>query len=165
VLEIAVGTGRNLAFYPAEARLIAIDMSPSMLAVARRRALEIGRPVDLRQANAESLPFSDKSFDSVMCTLSFCCIPDPDRAIAESARVLRPGGKLVMVEHVRSPVWLVRTIQHVLEPISVRFQADHLVRDPLDYISQADFQIQHLERTKWGVIERLVAQKHTAPLT
>jgi ubiquinone/menaquinone biosynthesis C-methylase UbiE len=162
VLEIGIGTGRNLPFYAVDTRLVGIDMSAAMLAVARQRAQLVGRSVDLRVAHAESLSFVNESLDAVVCTLVLCCMPNPQRAINEMARVLKPGAKLVMVEHVRSPVWPVRLVQQVLEPISLRTQADDLLRDPLDYLADLPLTIELLERSKWGVIERLVARKAAA---
>ncbi|HEX9270368.1 MAG TPA: class I SAM-dependent methyltransferase, partial [Candidatus Limnocylindria bacterium] len=77
VLELGVGTGRNLSFYPPDVRLTAIDLSPAMLEVARRRARELGRAVDLRLGDAERLEFADGSFDSVVITLVLCTVPSP----------------------------------------------------------------------------------------
>lgn len=159
VLEIAVGTGRNLPFYPLEARLTAIDLSPAMLEVARRRARELGRDVDLRVGDAQALDFPDESFDTVVFTLALCTIPDDRRAVAEAKRVLRPGGQLLLLEHVRSPRRLVRAVQRVLEPIFVRCAADHLLREPLDAVAAEGFVVAEIERSKWGIVERLAARK------
>jgi ubiquinone/menaquinone biosynthesis C-methylase UbiE len=91
VLEIAVGTGLNLPHYPSDVRLIGIDLSPQMLEVARQRAGELNREVDLRVGDTKHLEFPDRSFDTVVCTLSLCSIPDDRIAVAEIQRVLRPG--------------------------------------------------------------------------
>jgi ubiquinone/menaquinone biosynthesis C-methylase UbiE len=135
VLEIAIGTGRNLPLYPQEVHLTGVDVSPAMLAVARQRANRLGRAVDLHVGDAQVLDFPDASFDTVVCTLSLCTIPDDRRAVAEAVRVLRPGGWLLLLEHVRSPIPVVRAVQRLLEPLCVRLQADHLLRDPLDYLA------------------------------
>lgn len=159
VLEVAVGTGRNFPFYPAGIRLTGIDLSPAMLEVARRRARELGRDVDLRVADAEALPFPDARFDTVVFTLALCTIPDDRRAVAEARRVLRPGGRLVWLEHVRSPIPIVRLLQRVVAPVFRRCAADHLLREPLDHVEAEGFAIDELERTKWGIVERLSARK------
>jgi ubiquinone/menaquinone biosynthesis C-methylase UbiE len=104
VLEVAIGTGRNLPFYPNEVRLTGVDLSPAMLAVARARGRELGVEADLRVADAQALPYPDQSFDTVVITLSLCTIPDDREAIGEASRALRPGGRLLLLEHVRSPV-------------------------------------------------------------
>ena len=159
VLEIAVGTGRNLPFYPQEVRLTGVDLSPAMLAVARQRAQKLGRAVDLRVGNAQALDFPDASFDTVVCTLSLCTIPDDRRAVAEAMRVLRSGGRLLLLEHVRSPIAAVRTLQRLLEPLFVRFWADHLLRDPLDYLASEGLELERVERSAWGIVERLSVRK------
>jgi ubiquinone/menaquinone biosynthesis C-methylase UbiE len=159
VLEIAVGTGRNLAHYPAGTRLTGIELAPEMLAIARRRATELGVEADLREGDAQVLEFADESFDTVIITLALCTIPDDRAAVREVRRVLRPGGRLVLLEHVRSPAAPVRAVQRILDPLSVRIEADHLVRDPLDYLGAEGFEIESVERLKWGIVERVKARK------
>jgi ubiquinone/menaquinone biosynthesis C-methylase UbiE len=159
VLELAAGTLRNLAFYPAGVRLTAVELSPEMLAIGRKRAEELGRDADLRVGDVQNLDFPDQSFDTVICTLGLCTIPDPRKAVSEAHRVLRPAGKLILLEHVRSPSLPVRTIERALDPISVRFQADHLTREPLDYLDAEGFEVERLERSKWGIVERVLARK------
>jgi ubiquinone/menaquinone biosynthesis C-methylase UbiE len=159
VLELAVGTARNLPYYPADVALTGIELSPEMLAIARRRTEQLGRRVDLRVGDAQALEFPDESFDTVVCTLGLCTIPDPRRAVAEARRVLRPGGRVLLLEHVRSPVGAVRAIERLLEPLAVRLAADHLTREPLDYLRDEGFEIERLERSKWGIVERVSARK------
>ena len=98
VLEVAIGTGRNLPYYPRDRRLTGIDLTPAMLDLARDRARELGLAVALVVADAQALPFAAASFDSVVCTLGLNAIPDDRAAVAEMYRVLRPGGRLVLVE-------------------------------------------------------------------
>jgi ubiquinone/menaquinone biosynthesis C-methylase UbiE len=159
VLEIAIGTGRNLPHYPAEVRLTAIELSPEMLSVARKRAADLGREVDLREGNAEALDFPDASFDTVVCTFALCTIPDDRKAVAEAKRVLRAGGRFVAIEHVGSPVGIVRAVERLLEPITVRFEGDHLTREPLDHLNAEGFKVEQLNRSKWGIVERVLAVK------
>jgi len=159
VLEVAVGTGRNLRFYPEDVRLTGIELSPKMLDIARRRARELGREAGLRVGDAQNLPFPDASFDTVVATLALCTIPDDRRAVAEAARVLRPGGRLLLLEHVRSPVLPVRLAQRVLEPLTLLLDHDHLLREPLRHVENAGLIVERLERSKLGVVERLAARK------
>jgi len=159
VLEIGIGTGRNLPFYSGRIRLTGIELSPAMLAIARQRAEELGRAVDLRLGDAQSLPFPDQAFDTVVYTLVLCTIPADRRAIVEARRVLRPGGRLLLLEHVRSHLPLIRAIQRLLNPFTVRFQGDQLLRDPLDYLSEEGFEIEHVDRSKLCIVERVRARK------
>ncbi len=159
VLELACGTALNLPFYPPDVELTGIELSSEMLAIAKSRADEIGSGAELRLGDAQELDFPDASFDTVTCTLGFCTIPDPRRAAAEALRVLRPGGRLLALEHVRSTSPVVRGGQRLLEPLAVRFQADHLLREPLDYLPDVGFVVEEVQRSKWGLIERLRAHK------
>jgi ubiquinone/menaquinone biosynthesis C-methylase UbiE len=159
VLEIAVGTGRNLPYYPDGVRLTGVELSPAMLEVADARARELGREIDLRVGDAQALEFPDERFDSVVCTLSLCTIPDDRAAVAEVRRVLRPGGHFLLLEHVRSPLLPIRTAERLLEPLMLRFEADHLLREPLDHLRAEGFAIERLERSKLGIVERVAARK------
>ncbi len=159
VLELAVGTGRNLSFYGEDVRVTGIELSPEMLALARRRADELGSDADLRLGDAQELEFAEESFDTVVITLGLCTIPDDRQAVREAHRVLRPGGRLLLLEHVRSPSLPVRSVQRVIDPLMVRFEADHVLRDPLDYLEAEGFTVECSERSRWGIVERVVARK------
>ena len=161
VLEIGIGTGRNLPHYPVGVRLTGIELSPAMLALARERAAALGRAVELHLGDAEHLPFASGSFDTVVCTLSLCTIPDDRAAVVEARRVLRSGGRLLLLEHVRSPTMLVRLGQRLLDPLFVRLGDDHVLRDPLDYLESAGFVVEVVERSKWGIVERAAARART----
>jgi ubiquinone/menaquinone biosynthesis C-methylase UbiE len=162
VLEIGIGTGRNLPHYRGDVRLTGLELSPAMLDIARIRAREVGRDVDLRVGDAQALEFADQSFDTVVSTLSLCTIPDDRAAVAEVRRVLRRGGRFLLLEHVRSPLLPVRLAQRLLDPLAVRFEADHLLREPLEHLRAQLFDIEMLERSKLGIVERVAARKPLA---
>jgi ubiquinone/menaquinone biosynthesis C-methylase UbiE len=122
-LEVAVGTGLNLPFYPAGVELTGIDFSPAMLGVAQARARQLGRVVDLRQADAQALPFPGASFDTVVCTFALCAIPDERRAVSEMTRVLRPRGLLLLADHIAGATWPVRALQRAAEVVTVPLRA------------------------------------------
>jgi ubiquinone/menaquinone biosynthesis C-methylase UbiE len=159
VLEVAVGTGLNLPWYDPDVTVVGIDLSAGMLDIARQRALEVGKDVDLREGDAQDLTFADGSFDSVVCTFSLCNIPDPDRALSEMNRVLRPGGTLILVDHIRSSVRPILWLQKAIEVISVRMDGDRMTRRPGEKVEDHGFRITERDRFKWGIVERLVATK------
>jgi ubiquinone/menaquinone biosynthesis C-methylase UbiE len=159
VLEVGVGTGRNLPFYPDDVRLTGIDLSEQMLAVARRRARELGRVVDLRQGDAQALPFPDASFDTVICALSLCSIPDDRKAVAEMERVLRPGGRLLLLDHVPATSRLGRDLQWLLERVTLPLEGEHLLRRPLEHVAAGGFEIEQRHRSRRGIVERVAARK------
>lgn len=156
-LELAIGTGLNLAEYPSEVVLTGIDLTPEMLEQARRRAADIGRRVELCEGDAHALPFPDGAFDTVLATYAMCSVPDLPRAIAEARRVLRPGGRLILVDHVRSSVAPVFWLQRLMELAPSRTQ-DELTRRPIEQVREAGFTIEERDRLRAGVLERLVAR-------
>jgi ubiquinone/menaquinone biosynthesis C-methylase UbiE len=159
VLEVAVGTGLNLPCYPAEVTLTGLDLSEGMLAIARDRAQRLGRSVSLRHGSAQQLPFAEASFDTVLCTFGLCAIGDPAAAVAEMVRVLRPGGRLILVDHVASSSRLVRGMQWLVELASVPLAGEHFRRRPLLLVEALGVPVERRERFKLGLVERLVARK------
>lgn len=162
VLEVAVGTGRNLACYPADVQLTGVELSPAMLTQAQARAEALHRRVDLRFGDAQHLTFPDATFDTVLATLTLCSIPDDQAAVREMARVLRPGGRLVLLDHVASPTHPVRAVQRLLDPLLVRFQGDHLLRQPERAVRSAGLVVDELTRSRFGIVLRLAAHKPTS---
>jgi ubiquinone/menaquinone biosynthesis C-methylase UbiE len=163
ILEVAVGTGLNLPFYPKGSDLTGVDLSPDMLDRARRRAQQTGADITLTEASATQLPFPDNSFDTVVCALALCCIPDDQAAVAEMRRVLKPGGTLLLIDHIISSNLPTRTIQRLIDPLMVRVADDHQLRRPLHLVRQAGFTITRRDRYRLGMIERLAAFKEPAP--
>ena len=159
VLEVAIGTGRNLPFYLNASSLTGIDVSPEMLAVARKRAEERGLPVDLLEGDAEHLPVEDAAYDSVVCCLSLCTIPEPAAAIAEMQRALAPGGRLLLVDHVASSWPPVYAVQWLVERISVRVAGEHYTRRSLPLVEAAGFEVVERLRHKAGMMERIHSVK------
>jgi ubiquinone/menaquinone biosynthesis C-methylase UbiE/predicted ester cyclase len=159
VLEIAAGTARNLPFYPEGVRVTGVELSPEMAALGRERGEELGRQIDMRVGDVEALDFLDESFDTVVCTYGLCTIPDDAAAVREAKRVLRPGGRILLAEHVRSPNPVVRAIQHLLDPLAHRFGGDHLLREPLDHLTDEGFEVEEVKRAKAGWVELVSARK------
>jgi ubiquinone/menaquinone biosynthesis C-methylase UbiE len=146
VLEVGVGTGADFPYYPGGLSVVAVDPDPFMLARARKRARRLGRDPDFVRAAAEALPFADGSFDTVVATLVFCSVLDPDRALAEVRRVLRPGGTFRFIEHVRARGGLLAQLQDTATPVWRRVAGGcHLNRRTVEAISAAGFELVRLE--------------------
>jgi len=158
VLEVAIGTGRNLEFYPSDVSITGIELSPAMLALAEQRAAELGREIELHQGNAQVLPFDEASFDTVVCTLSLCTIPNHAKAIAEMARVLRPGGKLLLLDHIGSRWWPVWAVLKLVELFTAR-NGEYLTRRPLPMLAAAGLTVTESQQLKLGTVERVAAVK------
>jgi ubiquinone/menaquinone biosynthesis C-methylase UbiE len=158
---VAIGTGLNLPHYPPGVRLTGVDLSPAMLGRAGTRAADLGVTVDLSQADAEHLPFADASFDTVVCTLSLCSVGDDRAAIGEMYRVLGPGGRLLLLDHVAATNPVLRGLQRLWEQVTVRFAGDHQTRHPLPLVERAAFVVEDSRRSKVGTVERLRATKPT----
>jgi ubiquinone/menaquinone biosynthesis C-methylase UbiE len=159
VLEVAIGTGRNLEHYASDLTVTGIELSPAMLALAGERATGLGLDVDLREGDAAHLPVEDASFDTVVCALSLCTIPDPTRAIIEMKRALVPGGRLLLLDHVGSTWPPVYAAQWLAERLTIRLAGEHFTRRQLPLVEAAGFEIVEASRLKAGTVERIHAVK------
>lgn len=157
ILEVAIGTGRSLEFYPADVDLTGVDLSPAMLRRARRRATELGLKPAFKVADVEHLPYDDGSFDTVVCALGLCSIPRPDAAVREMARVLKPGGTLLLLDHIRSSWPPVVALQWLLERVTILTAGEHFTRRQLPVVRAAGLDVVEAERLKAGTIERIRA--------
>jgi ubiquinone/menaquinone biosynthesis C-methylase UbiE len=147
VLEIGIGSGLNLPIYGAAVdRVCGIDPSPELLHRARRRIVDASVPVWLLRATAEQLPFADAAFDTLVMTWTLCSIPNPNAALGEMRRVLKPGGRLLFVEHGLSPEPRIIRWQRRLTPCWKRIGGGcHLDRKMDDLIRTAGFQVEALD--------------------
>ncbi len=157
VLEVGIGTGRNLRYYPAGISLSAIELSPDMLVIAAQLAADMGKTVDLREGDAARLPWGDASFDTVVCALCLCTIPDPAVAIAEMYRVLAPGGRLLLLDHVASTFPPLRAAQWLVERVTIPAAGEHFTRRQLLVVQAAGLDLLEVERLKVGTVERIHA--------
>jgi ubiquinone/menaquinone biosynthesis C-methylase UbiE len=159
ILDVAIGTGRNLPYYPADATITGIELSPAMLTIAKQRATDLGRTADLHEGDAERLPFDDATFDTAVCALSLCTIPDPAAAISEMRRVLVPDGRLLLLDHIASSWPPIYAAQWLLERVTIRAAGEHFTRRALPLIQAAGFNIVETQRLKAGSVERIHAVK------
>jgi ubiquinone/menaquinone biosynthesis C-methylase UbiE len=157
ILDVAVGSGRNLDHYSPDTVVTGIDLSPAMLALAEKSAASAGRAVELHEGDAENLPFADASFDTVVCALSLCNIPRPERAIGEMHRVLVPGGQLLLLDHVGSTWPPLYAAQWAVDQVTRRTAGEHMTRRQRPLVESAGFSIVEAERLKAGTIERIRA--------
>jgi ubiquinone/menaquinone biosynthesis C-methylase UbiE len=156
VLEVGAGSGLNFAFYvPGQVeRVAAIEPDAAMLRYARQRATTAPVPITLTQAPVEALPFADETFDSAVVTLVFCSVADPPRGLQEIYRVLKPGGMLLMAEHVRAQNAIIARIQDMLVPLTTRLAGNcHWNRDTAYAVARAGFQITHLRSTSASMLQ------------
>ena len=157
VLEIGVGTGLSFRHYPPVEELVGIEPAEQMLKRARKRAHELDREVTLVQAPAEALPFDDDSFDTVVSLAVLCTVADPKRALAEIRRVLRPNGRFLFLEHVRSPnTDLARWQDRLARPWGWLVCGCHPNRRTLETIESSGFDVIQVEHRDLPDIPKLV---------
>jgi SAM-dependent methyltransferase len=156
VLELGVGTGLNFGLYGRVERLAGIDPDPFMLARARARAAEFALPIELHEAGAEALPFDRGRFDTIVMTFTLCTIPDVAASLAEARRVLKPGGRMLFVEHTRSIQPVLARAQTALTPLWKKIGGGcHLNRPAPELIAGAGFEVVEREpvwRERWTLL-------------
>lgn len=147
VLEVGVGSGMNLPFYrPGAQEILALEPAPKLLAMARRAPNAAGIPISFLEASAEAIPLDNRSIDTVITTWTLCTIPDAASALAEMRRVLKPGGRLLFVEHGLAPDEGVRRWQNRITPLWRRISGGCHVNRPIKtMVETAGFRIDRIE--------------------
>lgn len=159
VLEVGVGTGKNMPFYPAGATVSAVDISPKMLARATHRAARLGLDVRLHLMDAQALAFPDAAFEAAVATFVFCSVPDPVQGLRELRRVVRPGGHLYLLEHMRAEHPILGRVMDWLDPVVVRVLGAHISRRTVDNVRAAGPEIDTLEDlAPLGMVRLIVAR-------
>lgn len=153
ILEVGVGTGLNLPLYPPGSDVTGIDLSPLMLQRAVALAGEKGLKARLMEMDAQRMDFPDHSFDTVVATCVFCTVPDPVRGFREIKRVLRPGGHIVLLEHVRSERPLLGSIMDILNPLTLALIGDNINRDTLAGMKKAGLIITGVTDVKGDILK------------
>ena len=153
ILEVGVGTGKNLPYHPEGSRSVAVDLSPRMLRHAARKADRLGRHVDLVLADAQRLPFRDGAFDAAAATFVFCSVPDPVLGLREVRRVVRRDGGLHLLEHVRSRNPIAGRLMDWTNPLWVRVSGANINRDTVDNVQRAGFELESVKSRMFGILK------------
>ena len=156
ILEVGAGTGRSFPYYPVGLTITAIDFSDGMLSKARQKAHRLGLSVNLRQMDVQKLEFADDSFDSVVASCVFCSVPDAVLGLQEIRRVIRPGGRLVLLEHVRHDNKFIGKIMDLLNPLFARFSGPAINRRTLENVRKAGMDIDTVEDMAMGGILKFI---------
>ena len=145
VLEVGVGTGKNIPYYPPDVRVTALDLTPAMLERAKVRAAELDAEVDLRLGDVQSLDSPDDSFDEAIATFLFCSVPDPVMGLDELARVVKPGGKVILLEHQRAASPVLGTLMDVANPLVVRMMGANINRRTVENVRHSRLDVVQVE--------------------
>jgi ubiquinone/menaquinone biosynthesis C-methylase UbiE len=152
VLELGIGTGATLKHYAGISSLTGLDLSEAMISKAREKASDVSFKTDFRVQDFQTLGFESASFDTVTSSLGLCGIPDPQRLFLEVRRVLRPGGKLLALEHVRPPNAFLGLLADAINPVWEHFTGCYPNRRTKDLLENAGFKVNVLERHYLGIL-------------
>ena len=168
VLEVGVGTGKNMPYWPkgaqtlappARAGVTAIDLTPGMLEVARRRAKQLDLTADLRLGDAQALDFPNATFDTAVATFVFCSVPDPVLGLRELGRVVRLGGQVLLLEHMRSATPILGALMDFVNPLVVRLMGANINRRTVENVRASGLQVESVEDLGMGGIFKLIVAR------
>lgn len=165
ILEVGVGTGKNFPYYPQNAEVTAVDFSEKMLSRARNKARKQGIKVRLMQMDVQKLNFEDNTFDTVVATFVFCSVPNPLKGLAEVRRVCKPGGRVVLLEHVLSANRTVARLMNLANPVVVRMMGANINRRTVENIAGSGLAIEQVTDLKAGIFKLIEARKVNAHLS
>lgn len=159
ILEVGVGTGKNFPYYPASAEITAIDFSEKMLARAIRKARKQGVTARLLQMDVQKLEFADNTFDTVVATFVFCSVPDPILGLKEIERVVKPGGTVLLLEHVLAANGILAWVMNLANPVVVRLMGANINRRTVDNVARSGLVIDHVTDLAAGIFKLIQARK------
>jgi ubiquinone/menaquinone biosynthesis C-methylase UbiE len=158
---VAAGTGNDFRFFPRGQSIIAIDISPKMLERAAKKAARYDGTITLREMDVCQLPFPDRHFDTIVTVCTFCSVPKPVSGLRELYRVLKPGGQILMFEHVRSRIGPLGIFLDLMTPLSRRVGPD-LNRDTVGNVQKAGFRIRKEENVYLDIVKIIEGVKGSA---
>lgn len=161
ILEAGVGTGKNMPFYPLGVKLTAIDLTPGMLERARKRAADLRLHIVLKIGDVQALEYPDSTFDAIVATCVFCSVPNPVLGLKELRRVLKPEGKIYLLEHMRIQSEPFGRLMDAINPLVVRMMGANINRRTLDNIQKAGLEIESAQDLAMGgMFKRIIAGKN-----
>ena len=159
ILEVGVGTGKNFEFYPKNARITAIDFSPEMLKQATHKKAVKNVAVELDLMDVQRLYFADNSFDTVIATFVFCSVPMPLKGLKELHRVCKPGGQVLLLEHVLSSHRLLAALMQRINPLVVKLVGANINRNTVKHVKSCGFQWLTIDQFSNDIIKLMEARK------
>jgi ubiquinone/menaquinone biosynthesis C-methylase UbiE len=158
-LEVGVGTGKNIPYWPKGAQITAIDLTPRMLNRTAQRVEHLGLSAQLALGDVQDLNYPDNSFDLAAATFVFCSVPDPVKGMNELARVVKPLGTILLMEHVRSSHPLIGKLMDLFNPVVVRTMGPNINRDTVEKVHRSDLFLENVENLGAGGIFKLITAR------
>lgn len=157
VLEVGIGTGTNIPYYPEGCEVTGIDFSPGMLAKARNKVHLAKVPITLLEMDAQNMKFPNNIFDTVIGTCVFCSVPDPIKGLKEVRRVCKPGGKIILLEHVRSENPILGLLMDLLNPVSLHLVGSNINRRTVENVQAAGIKIKQIDDYAGKILKLIIA--------
>jgi len=159
ILEVGVGTGKNFPYYPSDVEITAIDFSKKMLKRAQDKASKQKVKARLQQMDVQNLEFEDNTFDTVVASLVFCSVPDPVHGLMEVERVCKPGGKVVLLEHVLSANRILGWLMDLANPLVVRMIGANINRQTVENVTKSGLVLEQVTDLGTGIFKLIEARK------